>query len=354
MESPPAPVGPSSDPGPPASPVPSRRRRKWTIGLGVLLITLAVVIPTVLVVGPTAPWVEAVLAEGRLYIDVPLSTMYTVPTLPDSTAGTSAEVSFTSGNVTCLWNETSHRGSCGGRWGDSLLYDWSVVSGADMPVKFVMRPQPSRSDANRRFDFDGRNGFIFYPAGPQRISSYSVGASVPPPVASYLNTSQGGPGRSSVFVLKWAMDYTVRKMGVFQGLAPTSYLEVEYRLTVLDRGSVLTLPAANVSLPSSTDLWTPDASISSVPRTTWGIDAMGILSSFRLPPPPVTYGSDKPYFGYDLRSITIDAGAGGQLSVRLTSHYYWSYAATKFSWNETARFRASLDMRFGSVLLEYA
>ena len=315
------------------------------------LIVLAVAIPTILVVGPKAPWLEAVLGQGRVIMDIPLTTIYTAPPLPNGTASTTANVSFNSGYLTCLINETTRYGVCDGPTPSILAYRWSLVSGTELPIRFVMSPEPSSNDTHRHFDAGG-DSLEYFPAGPYVVHSYPVGAVVPSPPLNYQNVSLEGVGQASVLVSKWAVDYTIRKFGVFSGLTATSYLEVDYNVTVLDAGTVLRLPAANVSAPSSSDLWVPTQSLTLPANQEGGSTGIGVLSSFRVPPPPVPYGNP-PYFRYNLTPVSMDAGSIGSISVRLQSFQEDAFETLHFSWDRTVQFHLYLDMRFGSVLLAY-
>ncbi|HYM40803.1 MAG TPA: hypothetical protein VEY12_11815 [Thermoplasmata archaeon] len=337
----------------PVTPRPRKRMPRWQIVLAVLIVAVAIVVPTILIVGPSAPWVEAVLSQGRTFIDVPLTTMYTAPPLPGATVNTSVEMSFSSGNLTCFQNATTHQGICSGIDADLLIYHWMPATGTGLPVQFVMSPEPALTDSTRHFEAGGPGGpFIFYPAGPYSVHWYPDGTSVPPPVVAHLNATETGPGLAYVFVTKWAMDYTVRKMGVFQGLLPSSYLEVDYSLSVVDPGSAEPLPAANVSLPAPGDLWAPWHTLSLNAGERWALTGVGALSSFRVPPPPVPYG-DPPYFHHNVTSIALNAGAAGSLVTGLRSDYEWSYETMRFSWNQTVQFHVLVDMRFGGLMLEY-
>lgn len=350
-----SPTAPSATP--PAEPavskrVPPKPSPRWPILIGALVLASVLVIGTVLAVGPSSPWVEAVLGQGHITFDVPLTTVYTAPPLANGTVTTSATMSFASGNSTCLVNPTTRAGSCGGPFGDVLPYTWSVVRGTDLPVHFVMSPEPSWLDTHRRFDDGSWSGLLYMPAGPTVVHDYPEGTAVPPPVVDYLNATAAGAGLAYVYVTTWAMNYTIRKMGVFQGLTWTSYLEVDYSMAVADPGSLRPLPAANVSLPASSDLWSPSQTLTWQAGSTFAWTGVNALASFNVPPPPVPYSAPS-YFHYNLTPLSLDAGSAGSLVVGLQSGYGGSYATLFFSSDRTVQVHLSVDMRFGSVILAY-
>lgn len=320
--------------------------------IAALVVVSILVIATILVVGPSSPWVEAVLGQGRVMIDVPLTTMYTAPPLANGTVTTSVTMSFTSGNGTCITNQTTQVSSCGGPFGDVLPYTWSVVRGTDLPVHFVMSPEPSPFDTHRHFEDGSTSGLLFLPAGPMVFHDYLQGTPVPPPAVDYLNATLSGAGLAYVYVTTWAMNYTVRKMGAFQGLTTTSYLEVDYSMSVADPGSARPLPAANVPLASSSDVWSPVHTVTLDPGYSLDWNGISVLSSFNVPPPPVPYGSPT-YFHYNLTALSLEAGSEGPLVVGLRSSYWGSYATLLFSSNRTVQVHFSVDMRFGSLILAY-
>ena len=186
------------------------RRRKL---IAEVLVAVVIIGPLLVVLGPRFPWEEAVLAHGRTYIDVPLATLYTAPPRADRTVNTSADVSYQTG----FWLDDHSAVPP-----PSIEYRWSSVSGTDLPVRFVMGPSFPLDQGSQFTDGNG-NRFSFYPTGGMPHVSESS-------PLSPLNVSAVGPGNRSVAVTKWAMDYTVRKMAVLQGLIRTNFLEVDYSL----------------------------------------------------------------------------------------------------------------------------
>lgn len=338
----------SLEPGPPASDasadrgLPRSRSRRWIV-LAAVLVAITVVLTSILVVGPSSPWQEAVVAQGRTFLDVPLATLYTASSLPNQTVTTSAEVSYSSG----FWLNASSAVPS-----SSILYQWSVVSGTDLPVRFVLG---SSWPSNRTSWFvSGPNALEYLPAGP-----------IPPQAsgrpASYVNGTLVGPDLQGVFVTKWAMDYTVRKMGVFQGLSPTSYLEVDYTLSVLDPGTVELISSTNVSAPSSADLVTTGSPLSVAPAVPMSLGG----NSYSIDTRPSH--TDYQPFRYNETQIWLEAGSVGPLAVQLHSTSWWSAtcSGTSACWptadytlhvsfsNQTTWFQVYLDRRFGSLLIQY-
>jgi hypothetical protein len=311
--------------------------------VGVVLVALAVVLATILLVGPRAPWEEAVLARGRTYLDVPLTTVYTAPPVENATVNTSVDVSYSSG----LWLSASS-----GVPPSSVFYRWFAPSGTDLPVRFVLQ---SSFPSDRASHFvESTDAFDYFPAG---LMPTPQGGGSP----SYVNASVEGAGVQYVLMTKWAMDYTVRKMGVFQGLAPSSFLEVDYTLSVLDAGSVHLLTSTNVTAPAAADLVA-----SAAPRL---LDA-GVPASLG----GLSYSVDSraPFqdyepFYYNDTTVALDAGPLGTLQTRLGSQSEWSTTCANMTqcWptaaytlslsvsNHTVWFQVYLDRRFGSLLLEY-
>jgi len=319
------------------------RRRKL---LAVILVAVVIVGPLLVLLGPRYPWEEAVLAHGRTYIDVPLTTLYTAPSPANQTLNTSAYVNYLPG----FWSD-NHSATPPA----FIEYRWSSVSGTDLPVRFVMGPS-FPMDQSSQFAGDGKGiWFSFYPAGGMpRVSESSV--------FSPLNISAVGPGNRSVAVTKWAMDYTVRKMAVLEGLIRTNFLEVDYSLTVVNRGFVVPLSDSNVTFPASADLVASGSPLSVVPGRPMVINGNAFSGDSR---PPFT---DYEPFYYNLTRIGLDAGSAGVLRVGLTSMNeweavcehaqapcwfqsdYWLHLTTSTSplW-----FQVYVDRRFGSLLIEY-
>lgn len=336
-----------SPPVPPPEPAASIRplrapSRRWLV-LGVVLVVAVVVVASILVVGPSAPWQEAVLAQGRTFLDIPLATLFTAPSLPNQTVNTSVRVSYSSG----FWINSSSAVPP-----SFIFYQWFMSSGTALPVKFVLGfSWPS--DPTSWFE-EGPNALDYLPAGP--LPSRASGQP-----ASYVNGSLEGTNRQGVFVTKWAMDYTVRKMGVLEGLTPTSYLEVDYTMSVLDPGSVYSIASTNVSAPSSADVVATSGSVSVAPGVPWSLDGNGYSIDSRSP-----FTNYQP-FHYNDTQIRLDAGSEGTLEVQLHSTSWWNAVCAHMSqcWptagytldlsfsNQTTWFQVYIDRRFGSLLIQY-
>ena len=319
-----------------------RRRKRMTV----ILVAVVIAGPLLVVLGPRYPWEEAVLAHGRTYIDVPLTTLYTAPPRAGETVNTRVEVSYLPG----FWSD-NHSATPPA----FIEYRWSSVSGTDLPVRFVMGPS-FPMDQRSQFSGDGKGiWFSFYPAGGMpRVSESSVFSS--------LNISAVGPGNRSVAVTKWAMDYTVRKMAVLQGLIRTNFLEVDYSLTVVNRGFVLPLSDSNVTSPAPVDLVASGSPLLVSPGRPIVINGNRFSRDSRSP--FTTYGP----FYYNLTRIGLDAGSAGVLRVGLSSMNaweavcayaqpscwfqadYWLHLSTS---NSALWFQVYVDRRFGSLLIEY-
>jgi hypothetical protein len=320
---------------------PSRRLKL----VAVILVVVVIVGPLLVVLGPWYPWEEAVLAHGRTYIDVPLTTLYTAPPPANQTVNTSAEVSYLTG----FWLD-EHSGVPP----PSIQFQWSSVSGTDLPVRFVMGPS-FPVDPRSQFLDDNRNRFSFYPAGgmphPSEASPFSP-----------LNVSAVGPGNRSVAVTKWAMDYAVRKMAVLQALIRTNFLQVDYSFTVVNRGFVLPLSDSNVTSPTSADLVASGSPLSIGPGRPMVINGNAFSRDSRSP-----YSVYEPFY-YNLTRISLDAGSAGVLQFGLSSRNaweavcehaqppcrfqadYWLHLSTS---NSPTWFQVYVDRRFGSLLIEY-
>jgi len=318
------------------------RRRKL---LAVIFVAAVIAGPLLVVLIAGSPWEEAVLAHGRTYLDVPLTTLYTAPPRTNDTVNTSAEVSYLSG----FWLDDHSAVPP-----PSIEYRWSSVSGTDLPVRFVMGPSFPVDPRSQFADGNG-NRFNFYPAGGMpRLSESSA--------VSPLNVSAVGPGSRSVAVTKWAMDYSVRKMAVMQGLIRTNFLEVDYSLTVVNRGFVLPLSGSNVTSPAPADLVASGGPVSVSPGRPIVIDGNGFSRDSR--PPFTAY---EPFY-YNLTRIGLDTGSAGVLRVGLSSMNawfavceggqppcsfqadYWLHVSPS---NSPLWFQVYVDRRFGSLLIEY-
>src|SRR2546429_9275754 len=68
--------------------------------IAVVLVAVVIVGPLLVVVSFQTPCEEVVLAQGRTYIDVPLTTLYTAPNREGETVITSVDVRYVRG----LWS----------------------------------------------------------------------------------------------------------------------------------------------------------------------------------------------------------------------------------------------------------
>jgi len=318
------------------------RRRKL---MAAILVTVVIVGPLLVVMGFGGPWEEAVLAHGRTYLDVPLTTLYPAPPRTNETVNTSAEVSYLSG----FWLDDHSAVPP-----PSIGYRWSSVSGTDLPVEFVMGPSWP-VDPKSQFSDGIANRFSFYPAGGMpRVSESSA--------VSPLNLSAVGPGNRSVALTKWAMDYTVRKMAVLQRFVRTDFLEVDYSLTVVNRGFVIPLSDSNVTFPASADLVASGSPVSVDPGRSMVIGGNSFSIDSRSP-----YTIYEPFY-YNLTRIGLDAGSAGVLQVGLSSRNAWfavcaggqspcwfqaDYRLHVSTSNNPVWFQVYVDRRFGSLLIDY-
>ena len=139
----------------------------------------------------------------------------------------------------------------------------------------------------------------------------------------------------------WKMTYAVLNVTETSGAARSSFLEVDYSLSPM--GSVgEPMPAANVSRPSAKDL--ASVAIENVPAGN-----QITISARGLPQVPNV-------FSHDATTAAFDAGRLGTLTARLTTQYSWSSVddyRLSFSTTTNVSLQFFLDLRFGSLLIEY-
>ena len=145
---------------------------------------MAVVVASNLVLGPSSAWQEAVLDQGRTFLDVPLASLFTAPALPNGTVNTSARLSYSSGLQLASGTVVPK---------SSVLCQGSVLSGTGSLVTFVLGSSWP-SDPASPFEA-GANAFVYSPAGPPPSHSS-------PRSASYLNGTLEGPGLQGVFLTR--------------------------------------------------------------------------------------------------------------------------------------------------------
>jgi hypothetical protein len=257
-----------------------------------------------------------VLGRGDMIMDVPIMTLYTAPPL----AGQSV-----ASNVTWSIRSTHN--------GPSTTYHvgWTLLSGPDVPVRFVLNSTFSDPNAGSIGPSERRDEFSYYPAGTCGLGCTDLG----------VDQQVGGFGLAYVVHVIWKMTYAVLNVTEIFGSARSSFLEVDFSLTPV--GSVgEPMPAANVSRPTPEDL--APVAIENIPAGN-----QITISASGLPAVPNV-------FSHDATTAAFDAGRLGTLSARLTTQYSWSSVddyRLSFSATTNVSLQFFLDLRFGSLLIEY-
>jgi hypothetical protein len=256
------------------------------------------------------------LGRGDMILHVPIMTMYTAPPLPGQ--------SITS-NVT--WSvRSTHNGPS-----TSYHLGWKVLSGPAVPVRFVLNSTFSDPNAGSTGPSEGRDEFSYYPAGTCGLGCTDRG----------LDQRVSGPGVADVVYVIWKLTYAVLNVTETSGAAHSSFLEVDFSLSPM--GSVgEPMPAANVSRPSAKDL--ASVAIENIPAGN-----QLTISARGLPAVPNI-------FRHDATTAAFDAGRLGTLTARLTTQYSWSSVddyRLSFSATTNVSLQFFLDLRFGSLLIEY-
>lgn len=246
----------------------------------------------------------SLLSQGRIYLDAPLMTLYTFPSLTVDGFHVQTNVTFSPSTT--------------------FAFAWANVTGGDLPVLFVL------TDGGP-FQGDASGGFTFRPTGFGAQSDFAAVR----------------PGSSGVVLVRWAMDYTVRLMAQHAWFSDVRWVEVDY---TLDAWGWFTgnLPAGNVSAPSSADLVPvgPPVRFTYGPGYVWSY-GVSVLDG---PLPMRT-------FAYRLPAISIPAGSEGTLTAVLASSFHWGpgddYRMRMGASDATnVSLQLYLDGRFGSLLAE--
>lgn len=332
---PPAAESPPSSPSPP----PARSRSGARVAAIVIALILVVALVAAYVVYVFAPeirtgnpklnipaHVTSYLSNGTTLLDVPLMTEYTAPALQNHGFATNMSLTMSS--------------AYGGP-STTFTFLWGNVSGTNETVRFVLSPTVGESLAEA-FEPGPPNGFLALPAGncsqPGSSQSWGVG--------------DENVGESAVFHELWRMEYNVSRMAATVDDVAQSWIQVNYSLEFVLAYAGDPLPAANVSLPSPSDLSSP------VFVATYNLSkgqTIGTLVEAR--PLAAPLGP----FRHLLQPMTIDAGAAGNLSVGLTSQFQWGPTDDIWlGWSLTAARDGpltasySVDLRFGSILVAFS
>ena len=256
------------------------------------------------------------LGRGDMILHVPIMTMYTAPPLPGQSVAS---------NVT--WSiRSTHNGPS-----TAYVLGWRLLSGPCVTVRFVLNTTFSDPNAGSIGPSETRDEFSYYPAGTCGLGCTERG----------LEQKVGGLGVADVVHVIWKMTYAVLNVTETSGAARSSFLEVDYSLSPM--GSVgEPMPAANVSRPSAKDL--ASVAIENVPAGN-----QITISARGLPQVPNV-------FSHDATTAAFDAGRLGTLTAHLTTQYSWSSVddyRLSFSTTTNVSLQFFLDLRFGSLLIEY-
>ena len=300
-----APSGPETGSSPPAKAKWSRWRKLFA-AIGVLILVVVTVDVAFVFLDGLPPEVLASSGPRETFIDAVLMTFYapTIPGAVDVTA--SAFVALPSGFHT--------------------TFAWTNVTGAGVPVRFVLSPSGS-------FASGPANGFE--ETGP------ALGA-----------TTFGidRPGRSGAWDEVWRMNYTVRELSAWEGFLKTTWIQVDYRLTPV---AVLVgdLPLGNVTVPGPADrMATGVTDPIDVDLTPGYVESLQrSLTDFPAPSSP---------FHHAFPPLTFDAGAAGSLAATLVSSFQWAKGddcrvTLSFSGQVNGTLAWSWDARFGSLLATF-
>lgn len=313
----------SAAPAASPSPVPRPRllgpRVRLVLALGcALALVLAMGAYVVIFSGGPPPAMERhveFLSQGQQDLNVPIMTLYTAPPIPGATV-----------DSTVSWKYSSARS------GPSTTYrfHWNVTSPENEPVRFGLNSSLLDRDTG---SFEGiDNGALFHPAGPCPEGCTRTERGV----------EAGGPaGVRQVVYEMWQLRYAVRRVTEVVGTQATSFLEVDFAFDRIQSNSD-SMPAAGIADPA------PDQRASlgvwRLPAGNWvKLSAQGQTSVPNL-------------FRNLVTAITFDAGRLGTLSARLDSQYSWSPAddySLSFSASTDATVEYSIDLRFGSLLIDY-
>ncbi len=254
------------------------------------------------------PQVVASGGTGHVYLDAALMTFYE-PSIPGAT---DYNVS-----VTVLFAAGEH-----------FPFAWGNVSGTSLPVRFVLAPSAA------------------FRVGPADGFEYGEGGTGPESLGTDRVTPPGA------YVSTWSLTYSVRELSAWDGFTQTTWLQVDYALSVvsLDFGGYL--PIANVTVPGASDLAptgvVDNLNLSAEPGYLWTIDRN--LTDFAIPASP---------FHHTLPAVTFEAGSAGTFSAALTSSFTWGkgdeYRVTASGSGTThGALTWYWDERFGALYSMYA
>lgn len=242
------------------------------------------------------------LSTGTAYIDVPLMTLFTFPSINAPGFYVRTNLSFAPSS--------------------SFTFAWTNLSGDGLPVQFVLSPTGP-------FQTGASGGFSFSPSG------FAVGS----------DYAAVRPGLAGALVARWALNYTVRLMSQHDWFTDDRWLEVDYSLQEWG-WSVGDLPIANTTAPSPSDL----------------VPVSGPLQFSYGPGFAWTYGASvhdqalpQDTFSHPLPRISFEAGNLATLSAVLVSSFHWG-AADDYRMTMGAAdganvtLRVFLDVRFGSLV----
>jgi hypothetical protein len=306
-------LGPQSD----------RRLSRRLMALIAVGVAIAVVLAGSILVqrGPSPTWSFSrhadFRAHGRATLEIPIMTMYTAPPLANATVDSHV-----------AWSIASNRSGPS----TTSLMSWSALSKGDLPVRFILNTTtPNQYVGGAPFG-SFENGFLLFPAGPCTGGCEST----------ITTEGSGTPGIRDVTFIRFGMDYDVFRVVESTGSVESTFLEIDYSLIPSCFCST-ELPAANVTFPGPGDLYLiATAGLSGGSRVS--VSAAGT-------PPPVDV------FRNNGTKLDILAGQEGTVTAQLASAFRWSSVdnyVLSFSSSANVTINYLFDLRFGSLLIEYA
>ena len=278
------------------------RWRKIFAVLGVLILVFVAVDVAYQYLDTLPPEVLASGAPRQAYLDVTLFAFY-APSLPGALdLNVSTRVTFARGM--------------------QFDFAWQNVSGAGVPVRFVLAPSSG-------FAAGTGNAFTFLGGGNGTTT---------------IGTTR--PGAAGAIETVWRMDYTVRRLTAWEGFTRSSWAEVDYSLTPVSL-QLGYFPLGNVSAPSPADLLPTGVAdrfdVSAAPGTLWYYNRS--LGDFKVPSTP---------FVHRLPAVSLEGGSAGNLSATLASTFRWAAGdnyrvEASFSGRVNGTLTWYWDARFGSL-----
>jgi hypothetical protein len=143
-------------------------------------------------------------------------------------------------------------------------------------------------------------------------------------------------------LIRFRMDYDVFRVVQTEGLAESTFLEIDYSL-IPTCFCTVPIPAANVTLPAPGDLYLV---------ATGGLSRGSSVSVS-------AYGTPRPVdlFRNNASRLELLAGPEGIVTAQLVSSFRWSSVddyVLSFSSSANTTIKYLFDLRFGSLLIEYA